>query len=162
MNLELLDMVDDGLAIQSKLQGLKIYIDELYSSYVHSIWIACSFPQGIYFVLHGEDYLILAYNMNAASLTVCRYGKREGTTQLNGFATLQKLVHMRSDARINGVAAVEGRIISVHFSSKLEVASVPYPVSFEIPVILNAIGGILVGLVTTYAGGVRKISLNLD
>ncbi|KAL2523422.1 Spermidine synthase 1 [Forsythia ovata] len=32
MNLELLDMVDDGLAIQSKLQGLKIYIDELYST----------------------------------------------------------------------------------------------------------------------------------
>ncbi|KAL2495606.1 Uncharacterized protein Fot_39363 [Forsythia ovata] len=91
--------------------------------------------------------------MNAASLTVCRYGKRVGTTQLSGFATLQKLVHMRSDARINGVAAVEGRIISVHFSSKLEAAPVPYPVSFEIPIILNAIGGILVGLVTTYAGG---------
>ncbi|KAL2504040.1 hypothetical protein Adt_19661 [Abeliophyllum distichum] len=71
-------------------------------------------------------------------------------------STLQKLVHMRSDARINGVAAVEGRIISVHFSSKLEAAPVPYP----IPVILNAIGGILVGMVTTYAGGVRKISLN--
>ncbi|KAL2515099.1 XH/XS domain-containing protein [Forsythia ovata] len=31
-NLELLDMVDDGLAIQSRLQGLKIYIDELYST----------------------------------------------------------------------------------------------------------------------------------
>ncbi|KAL2468411.1 XH/XS domain-containing protein [Forsythia ovata] len=28
-NLELVDMVDDGLAIQSRLQGLKIYVDEL-------------------------------------------------------------------------------------------------------------------------------------
>ncbi|KAL2557054.1 Serine/threonine-protein kinase [Forsythia ovata] len=32
MNLELLDMEDDGLTIQSKLQGLKIYIDELYTT----------------------------------------------------------------------------------------------------------------------------------
>lgn len=30
---------------------------------------------------------------------------------------------------------------------------------FQIPVIFNAIGGILVGLVTSYAGGVRKASL---
>lgn len=28
----------------------------------------------------------------------------------------------------------------------------------QIPVILNAVGGILVGLLTTYAGGVRKVS----
>lgn len=29
---------------------------------------------------------------------------------------------------------------------------------FQVPVILNAVGGILVGLVTAYAGGVRKAS----
>lgn len=29
--------------------------------------------------------------------------------------------------------------------------------SFQIPVISNALGGILVGLVTSYAGGVRKV-----
>lgn len=28
----------------------------------------------------------------------------------------------------------------------------------QIPVVANALGGILVGLVTTYAGGVRKVS----
>ena len=31
----------------------------------------------------------------------------------------------------------------------------------QIPVIFNALGGILVGLVTSYAGGVRKVSLTL-
>lgn len=29
---------------------------------------------------------------------------------------------------------------------------------FQVPVISNAVGGILVGLVTAYAGGVRKAS----
>lgn len=29
---------------------------------------------------------------------------------------------------------------------------------FQIPVVLNAVGGILVGLITSYAGGVRKVS----
>jgi hypothetical protein len=28
----------------------------------------------------------------------------------------------------------------------------------QVPVLMNAVGGILVGLVTTYAGGVRKAS----
>lgn len=31
-------------------------------------------------------------------------------------------------------------------------------ISFQIPVISNALGGILVGLVTSYAGGVRKVT----
>lgn len=31
----------------------------------------------------------------------------------------------------------------------------------QIPVVLNAVGGILVGLVTTYAGGVRKVMVAL-
>lgn len=35
-----------------------------------------------------------------------------------------------------------------------------YILLFQIPVILNAVGGILVGLLTTYAGGVRKVSSN--
>lgn len=30
---------------------------------------------------------------------------------------------------------------------------------FQVPVVANALGGILVGLVTSYAGGVRKASL---
>lgn len=30
---------------------------------------------------------------------------------------------------------------------------------FQIPVVLNAGGGILVGLITTYAGGVKKASV---
>lgn len=30
----------------------------------------------------------------------------------------------------------------------------------QIPVVLNAVGGILVGLVTSYAGGVRKASVH--
>jgi hypothetical protein len=29
---------------------------------------------------------------------------------------------------------------------------------FQIPVVANALGGILVGLVTSYAGGVRKVN----
>ena len=29
----------------------------------------------------------------------------------------------------------------------------------QVPIVANALGGILVGLVTTYAGGVRKVSL---
>jgi hypothetical protein len=33
--------------------------------------------------------------------------------------------------------------------------------SFQIPVISNALGGILVGLVTSYAGGVRKVRFTL-
>jgi len=34
---------------------------------------------------------------------------------------------------------------------------------FQIPVVANALGGILVGLVTSYAGGVRKVgSVKVD
>lgn len=36
---------------------------------------------------------------------------------------------------------------------------IPQLLLFQIPVILNAVGGILVGLVTSYAGGVRKVSV---
>lgn len=36
---------------------------------------------------------------------------------------------------------------------------IPPLLLFQIPVILNAVGGILVGLVTSYAGGVRKVSV---
>lgn len=30
---------------------------------------------------------------------------------------------------------------------------------FQIPIMFNAVGGILVGLVTSYAGGVRKVTM---
>lgn len=33
-------------------------------------------------------------------------------------------------------------------------------VLFQIPIMFNAVGGILVGLVTSYAGGVRKVTMN--
>jgi hypothetical protein len=32
---------------------------------------------------------------------------------------------------------------------------------FQIPVVANALGGILVGLVTSYAGGVRKVNITM-
>lgn len=33
-----------------------------------------------------------------------------------------------------------------------------YSRSYQIPVVMNAVGGILVGLVTAHAGGVKKAS----
>lgn len=48
-------------------------------------------------------------------------------------------------------------IAGINFSGCCEISSFMV-LLLQIPVVLNAIGGILVGLVTSYAGGVRKVS----